>query len=211
MNNAANGKWGLCLLSVWPRPKKKRLDFSWGEYELWVLGGVWGKEGTTASTLRAACVGVDTNAPFTAAVQLAKDLNKQASTKYLEQPGLCLSVCFPLLFFFLFFANIFLFLFWFRFLFFFLQLLFNWTLEAELVEFESIAVVGFLGFLFSFFFLPFCSLLFQGAKMSNCPVPNMYMAHSFLWLWENTRRKTSKNETEKEREREKENETNTFL
>lgn len=34
-----------------------------------------------------------TNAPFTAAVQLAKDLNKQASTKYLEQPGLCLSVC----------------------------------------------------------------------------------------------------------------------
>lgn len=88
----------VCLTQT-KKEKKRHSTSVGGEYGLWVLGGEWGKEGTTASTLRAACVGVDTNAPFTAAVQLAKDLNKQASTKYLEQPGLCLSVCFPLLFF----------------------------------------------------------------------------------------------------------------
>lgn len=91
MNNAANGKWGLCLLSVcsngsnssvWPRPKKRHSTSVGNSDE----ARGWG--------LR--CCGLRawawTNAPFTAAVQLAKDLNKQASTKYLEQPGLCLSV-----------------------------------------------------------------------------------------------------------------------
>lgn len=115
-----------------------------------------------------------TNAPFTAAVQLAKDLNKQASTKYLEQPGLCLSVCRGFAFFLLpsLFTRQFLqfFCFCFASVLFFLQLLFNWTLEAELVELKSSSRCWVFCIALSFFRVPKC----QTVPCRTCS------AHSFL-------------------------------
>lgn len=154
--------------------------------------GCSGGRGTTASTLRAACVGVDTNAPFTAAVQLAKDLNKQASTKYLEQPGLCLSVfllcspiftffcfCFGFAFFFIFFCNCYS----------------TGLLKLNLLSWSRVESNGLLGFLFSVCrFLRSCLFTLCFFRVPKCQtVPcRTCSANSFLWLWENTRRKTSK-------------------